>query len=137
VLATKGRFPMGEGPNDAGLSRRHLRTALDASLPRLGVDSVDLYQMHAFDLHTPAGGDAELLYDAVSAGKISYIGPSNFAGWQVQKVVDLAELRVLASPVTLQPQYNRLVREVEWEIVPACESTGWGCCRGRRLAEGG
>jgi aryl-alcohol dehydrogenase-like predicted oxidoreductase len=126
VLATKGRFPMGEGPNDAGLSRRHLGHALDASLQRLGVESVDLYQLHAFDPHTPLEETLRFLDDAVTAGKISYVGLSNYTGWQVQKVVDLAESRGLARPVTLQPQYNLLVREIEWEIVPACESTGLG-----------
>jgi aryl-alcohol dehydrogenase-like predicted oxidoreductase len=126
VLATKGRFAMGDGPNDAGLSRRHLRDALDASLRRLDVDSVDLYQVHAFDPLTPLEETLRFLDDAVSAGKISYVGLSNYSGWQVQKIVDLAEARGLARPVTLQPQYNLLVREIEWEIVPACESTGLG-----------
>jgi aryl-alcohol dehydrogenase-like predicted oxidoreductase len=126
VLATKGRFRMGDGPNDVGLSRRHLRDALDASLRRLGVDSVDLYQVHAFDPHTPLDETLRFLDDAVTAGKISYVGLSNYAGWQVQKVVDLAEFRGLARPVTLQPQYNLLAREIEWEVVPACESTGLG-----------
>jgi aryl-alcohol dehydrogenase-like predicted oxidoreductase len=126
VLATKGRFAMGEGPNDAGLSRRHLRDALDASLRRLGVEHVDLYQVHAFDPLTPLDETWGFLDDAVRAGKVSYVGLSNYAGWQVQKVVDLADFRGLARPVTLQPQYNLLVREIEWEIVPACESTGLG-----------
>jgi aryl-alcohol dehydrogenase-like predicted oxidoreductase len=126
VLATKGRFPMGEGRNDVGLSRRHLRDALDASLRRLGVDSVDLYQVHAFDPLTPLDETLRFLDDAVTAGKISYVGLSNYTGWQVQKVVDLAEFGGLARPVTLQPQYNLLVREIEWEIVPACASTGLG-----------
>jgi aryl-alcohol dehydrogenase-like predicted oxidoreductase len=126
VLATKGRFATGEGPNDVGVSRRHLREALDASLRRLGVDSVDLYQLHAFDPLTPLEETLSFLDDAVTAGKISYVGLSNFTGWQVQKVVDLAEFRGLARPVTLQPQYNLLVREIEWEIVPACQSTGVG-----------
>jgi aryl-alcohol dehydrogenase-like predicted oxidoreductase len=126
VLATKGRFAMGDGPNDVGLSRRHLRDALDASLRRLGVESVDLYQTHAFDPHTPLDETLGILDDAVRAGKISYFGLSNYTGWQVQKVVDLAEFRGLARPVTLQPQYNLLVREIEWEIVPACESTELG-----------
>jgi aryl-alcohol dehydrogenase-like predicted oxidoreductase len=126
VLATKGRFAMGAGPNDAGLSRRHLRDALDASLRRLGVESVDLYQVHAFDPLTPLEETLRFLDDAVTAGKIAYVGLSNYTGWQVQKIVDLADFRGLARPVTLQPQYNLLVREIEWEIVPACESTGLG-----------
>jgi aryl-alcohol dehydrogenase-like predicted oxidoreductase len=126
VLATKGRFAMGDGPNGLGLSRFHLRDALDASLRRLGVDHVDLYQVHAFDALTPLDETLGFLDDAVRAGKILYPGLSNYTGWQVQKVVDLADFRGLARPVTLQPQYNLLVREIEWEIVPACESTGLG-----------
>src|SRR4051794_4376345 len=126
VLATKGRVATGPGPNDAGLSRRHLRTALEASLRRLGVDHVDLYQVHAFDPHTPLEETLRCLDDAVRAGTIGYVGLSNYTGWQVQKVVDLAERLGLNVPVTLQPQYNLLVREIEWEIVPACASTGLG-----------
>jgi len=126
VLATKGRFAMGDAKNDLGLSRKHLREALEASLRRLGVDHVDLYQVHAFDPYTPLDETLHFLDDAVTAGKITYVGLSNYTGWQIQKVVDLADFRGLARPVTLQPQYNLLVREIEWEIVPACESTGLG-----------
>src|SRR4051794_11566550 len=126
VLATKGRFAMGDGPNDLGPSRRHLREALDASLRRLGVDAVDLYQVHAFDPLTPLDETLRFLDDAVTAGKIAYVGLSNYTGWQVQKVVDLAEFRGLARPVTLQPQYNLLVREIEGGVVPAWESPGRG-----------
>ena len=126
VLATKGRFPMGTGPNDVGLSRRHLDRALDDSLRRLGVDTVDLYQVHAWDPHTPIDETLRFLDDAVTRGKIRYAGLSNFTGWQVQKTVDVADHRGWTRPVTLQPQYNLLVREVEWEIVPACLSEGLG-----------
>jgi len=126
VLATKGRFAMGEGRNDVGLSRRHLRDALDASLRRLQVECVDLYQVHAFDPLTPLEETFGFLDDAVRAGKILYVGLSNYAGWQIQKVVDLCERLGLAVPVTLQPQYNLLAREIEWEAIPACESTGLG-----------
>jgi aryl-alcohol dehydrogenase-like predicted oxidoreductase len=126
VLATKGRFATGAGVNDVGLSRRHLRRALEASLRRLGVDHVDLYQVHAFDPHTPLEETLRCLDDAVRAGLIGYVGLSNYTGWQVQKVVDLAERLGLNVPVTLQPQYNLLVREIEWEIVPACASTRLG-----------
>ncbi len=126
VLATKGRFPTGDGPNDVGLSRRHLAAALDASLRRLGVESVDLYQVHAYDPLTPLEETLGFLDGAVRAGKVHYVGLSNFTGWQVQKAVDTADFRGLARPVTLQPQYNLLAREIEWEIVPACESTGLG-----------
>ena len=128
VLATKGRFPMGDDSNDAGLSRRHLARALDASLRRLGVDAVDLYQLHSWDPLTPLEETLSFLDDAVRAGKVRYAGLSNFTGWQVQRTVDLAEARGLhrARPVTLQPQYSLLVREVEWEIVPACQAEGLG-----------
>ena len=126
VLATKGRFPMGTGSNDVGLSRRHLAQALDASLRRLDVDRVDLYQVHAFDPWTPLEETLGFLDDAVRTGKIHYVGLSNFTGWQVQRAVDVAEFHRLSPPVTLQPQYNLLVREIEWEIVPAVQANGLG-----------
>jgi aryl-alcohol dehydrogenase-like predicted oxidoreductase len=126
VLATKGRFPMGTGPNDVGLSRRHLGAALDGSLRRLGVDTIDLYQTHAWDPLTPIDETLRFLDDAVTAGKIRYVGLSNYTGWQLQKAVDVADARGYARPVTLQPQYSLLVREIEWEIVPACLSEGVG-----------
>jgi aryl-alcohol dehydrogenase-like predicted oxidoreductase len=126
VLATKGRFPMGEEPNALGNSRRHLRRALEASMRRLGVDHVDLYQLHAWDPLTPLEETLRFLDDAVSAGKIGYPGLSNFTAWQVQKAVDLAEHQHLAVPVTLQPSYSLLFRDVEFEIVPACRHNGLG-----------
>ncbi|MBC7292447.1 MAG: aldo/keto reductase, partial [Actinotalea sp.] len=126
VIATKGRFPMGEGPNDVGLSRRHLRHALDASLRRLGVDHVDLYQLHAWDAHTPLEETLRFLDDAVSAGKISYYGFSNYLGWQLTKAVHVARAHGWAAPVTLQPQYNLLVRDIEHEVVPAALDAGMG-----------
>jgi aryl-alcohol dehydrogenase-like predicted oxidoreductase len=126
VLATKGRFPMGEGPNDVGLSRRHLSLALEASLRRLQVDTIDLYQVHGWDPLTPVEETLRFADDAVSAGKIRYFGLSNFTGWQVQKTVDAAVHRGWTVPVTLQPQYNLLVRGIEWEIVPACADNGLG-----------
>ena len=126
VLATKGRFPMGEGANDVGLSRRHLREALDASLRRLGVDHVDLYQMHAWDALTPIEETLRFLDDAVSAGKISGYGFSNYLGWQLTKAVHVARAHGWAPPVTLQPQYNLLVRDIEHEVVPAALDAGMG-----------
>jgi len=126
VLATKGRFPMGDGPNDVGLSRRHLTRALDASLRRLGTDRVDLYQVHGYDPLTPLEETLQFLDDAVRAGKVDYVGLSNFTGWQVQRAVDVAEFARWSPPVTLQPQYNLLAREIEWEIVPAARANGLG-----------
>ncbi|HLH47380.1 MAG TPA: aldo/keto reductase, partial [Acidimicrobiales bacterium] len=107
-------------------SRRHLSRAFDASLRRLGVDGVDLYQVHAFDALTPLEETLRCLDDFVAAGRIHYVGLSNFTGWQVQRAVDTAERLGVSPPVTLQPQYNLLVREIEWEIVPACFSNGLG-----------
>lgn len=126
VIATKGRFPMGAGPNDLGLSRKHLGAALDASLRRLGVEQVDLYQMHAWDALTPLEETLRFLDDSARNGKIAYYGFSNFLGWQLTKAVWLAKAGGYAPPVTLQPQYNLLVRDIEHEIVPAALDTGIG-----------
>ena len=126
VLATKGRFALGKGVNADGLSRRHLTHALDDSLRRLGVDTIDLYQVHGFDPLTPIDETLRFLDDAVRAGKIQYVGLSNFTGWQLQKAVDLADAWKVTRPVTLQPQYNLLTRETEWEIIPACLAEGLG-----------
>jgi aryl-alcohol dehydrogenase-like predicted oxidoreductase len=126
VLATKARFATGSDPNDVGLSRRHLDRALEASLRRLQVETVDLYQVHAFDQLTPLEETLRFMDDAVRAGKVRYVGLSNFAGWQVQRAVDVADRRGWPVPVTHQPQYNLLAREVEWEVVPACVANGLG-----------
>jgi aryl-alcohol dehydrogenase-like predicted oxidoreductase len=126
VLATKGRFGLDNSPNGAGLSAVHLTRALDASLRRLGVEAVDLYQVHAFDPWTPLEETLRTLDGFVSAGKIRYYGLSNFTGWQLTKAVHLARALNVAGPVTLQPQYSLLVREIEWEIVPAALDAGLG-----------
>jgi len=136
VLATKGRFPTDETPNGHGLSRQHLARALDASLRRLGTDVIDLYQVHAWDPLTRVGETLRFLDDAVRAGKINYVGLSNFTGWQLQKAVDLAEFRGLSAPVSVQPQYSLLARAVEWEIVPACRAAGLGLLAWSPLASG-
>jgi len=119
VIATKARFPMGTGPNDLGLTRRHLGRALDASLGRLGVEQIDLYQMHAWDALTPIEETLGFLNDAVVQGKIAYYGFSNYLGWQLTKAVHVAKAHGWAAPVTLQPQYSLLVRDIEHEVVPA------------------
>lgn len=126
VITTKGRFPMGDGPNHLGLSRKNLREALDASLKRLGVDHIDLYQMHAWDALTPLEETLRFLDDSIRNGKIAYYGFSNFLGWQLTKAVWLAKANGYAAPVTLQPQYNLLVRDIEHEIVPAALDAGIG-----------
>ena len=126
VVATKGRFPMGTGPNDIGLSRRHLGRALDDSLRRLQVEQIDLYQMHAWDALTPLEETLRFLDDSVRNGKIAYYGFSNFLGWQLTKAVWLAKANGYTAPVTLQPQYSLLVRDIEHEIVPASLDAGIG-----------
>ena len=132
VLATKARFapPTHRYPdadrNLSGLSARHLTRALDASLARLGVETIDLYQAHAWDPITPLDETLRTMDSFVRAGKIRYHGFSNFTGWQLTKAVHLARALGLAEPVTLQPQYSLLVREIEWEIVPAARDAGLG-----------
>ncbi|QQR35053.1 aldo/keto reductase [Devosia oryziradicis] len=126
VITTKGRFPMGDGPNHLGLSRKNLREALDASLKRLGVEHIDLYQMHAFDALTPLEETLRFLDDSIRSGKIAYYGFSNFLGWQLTKAVWIAKSSGYQPPVTLQPQYNLLMRDIEHEIVPAALDAGIG-----------
>ena len=126
VLATKGRFATDSFPNGAGLSARHLTRALDASLRRLGREAVDLYQVHAWDPLTPVDETVATLDGFVRAGKIRYWGLSNFTGWQLTKAVYVARELNAAGPVTLQPQYSLLAREIEWEITPAAADAGLG-----------
>ena len=136
VIATKARFAMGAGPNDLGTSRRHLGRALDASLRRLGVEQIDLYQMHAWDAVTPLEETLRFLDDAVRNGKIAHYGFSNFLGWQLTKAVHVARAHGFTPPVTLQPQYSLLVREIESEIVPACLDANIGLLPWSPLAGG-
>ncbi len=126
VLATKARFPTGQGVNDSGLSHRHLRKALDASLRRLGVDHIDLYQVHAWDPLTPLEETWRFLDDAVRRARSpTSASPTTPAGRSRRSATSRSS-RGWSTPVTLQPQYNLLAREIEWEIVPACESTDLG-----------
>ncbi len=126
VIATKGRFPMGEGPLDRGAGRRHLQLAVEASLRRLGVDVVDLYQVHGWDQSVALEETLQTLDDLVRAGTVRYVGLSNYTGWQLQKSLRLAEFHGWTVPVSLQPQYNLLAREIEWELVPQCIEEGIG-----------
>jgi aryl-alcohol dehydrogenase-like predicted oxidoreductase len=126
VIATKARFARGSGPNDVGLSRVSLTRALEASLRRLGVDTIDLYQAHAWDPLTPIEETLRFLDDAVRAGKVQYVGVSNFIGWQLQKTSLLTRHLGLAPIVTLQPQYNLLQRGVEFELAQVCVNEGIG-----------
>lgn len=126
VIATKVRFPMGEGPNDVGLSRKHILSAVEASLRRLGADYVDVYQVHAWDPNTPLEETLSALNGLVQSGKVRYLGASNFAGWQLQKAIDLSRHNGWEPFTCLQPLYNLLDRSVEWELLPVCEAEGVG-----------
>jgi len=126
----------GSGRWSTGLSRRHLAAALDASLRRLGVEAIDLYQLHGWDPLTPVEETLRFLDDAAQAGKIGYAGLSNFLGYQIQKYVDLADAHGLIRPVTVQPQYNLLARAIEWEVGPACQAEGLGLLPWSPLASG-
>lgn len=121
VLATKLAFPMGSGPNDKGLSRKHVMSAIDASLKRLGTDYVDLYQIHRWDNHTPIEETMEALHDVVKAGKARYIGASSMYAWQFAKAQYTAELHGWTKFVSMQPHYNLVYREEEREMIPFCQ----------------
>ena len=115
-----------DSPNGAGLSARHLTRALEASLRRLGLEAVDLYQVHAYDPLTPLEETLRTIEGFIQAGKIRYWGLSNFTGWQLTKAVHLARALNVTTPVTIQPQYSLLARETEWEIMPAALDAGLG-----------
>jgi aryl-alcohol dehydrogenase-like predicted oxidoreductase len=119
VLASKGRHSTHKGPNAPGLSRPGLHRLLDESLRNLGRDRIDLYQLHSWDPLTPVEETLGFLESAVQAGKIHYVGLSNFTGWQLQLFVSTARQLGLALPLTLQQQYSLLSRESEWEVIPA------------------
>lgn len=126
VLATKVRFPMGDGPNDVGLSRKHVLKGCEDSLRRLGTDYVDLYQVHMWDAATPLEETLSALTDLVRQGKVRYIGASNFTGWQLTKALCESELRGFERFVSLQPQYSLVERNIEREVLPACRDAGVG-----------
>ena len=126
VIATKGRFRMGEGTLDIGAGRRHLMRAIDASLDRLGVDHVDLYQVHAWDPETPLDETLDTLHTIVASGRARHVGWSNVTAWQMQRIVDRCDVAGWSRPVTLQPQYNMLDRSIELEILPMCLEEGIG-----------
>jgi aryl-alcohol dehydrogenase (NADP+) len=122
VIATKVFFPMGEGPNDKGLSRKHIMQAIDASLRRLGTDYVDLYQIHRFDYETPIEETLEALHDVVKSGKALYIGASSMHAWQFARMLYTADRLGLTRFVTMQNHYNLMYREEEREMAPLCRA---------------
>jgi aryl-alcohol dehydrogenase-like predicted oxidoreductase len=136
VLATKLYFPMGPGPNDGGLSRKHVLDAIDASLRRLGVDYVDLYQIHRWDPETPIEETMAALHDVVRAGKVRYLGASSMFAWQFAKAQHTAERHGWSRFVSMQNHYNLVYREEEREMLPLCADQGVGVLPWSPLARG-
>jgi len=136
VLATKVFFPMGPGPNDRGLSRKHIFDAIDASLKRLGTDYVDLYQTHRYDPETPLEETLEALHDVVGSGKARYIGASSMYAWQFAQALSLADRRGWTRFVSMQNHYNLIYREEEREMLPLCRAEGIGVIPWSPLARG-
>jgi len=136
LLATKARFPMGDGPNDAGLSRQHLINACEASLRRLRTDHIDLYQVHEWDGQTPLEETLAALEHLVQSGKVRYVGCSNFAGWQVMKALGIADRTGLPRFVSQQVYLSLQERSAEYEIVPSAIDQGLGLLIWSPLAGG-
>jgi aryl-alcohol dehydrogenase (NADP+) len=136
VIATKVFFPMGPGPNDRGLSRKHILDAIDASLRRLGVDYVDLYQIHRLDPDTPIEETLEALHDVVKSGKARYIGASSMYAWQFARALYLADRHGWTRFVSMQNHYNLIYREEEREMLPFCRCEGVGVIPWSPLARG-
>ena len=124
VLATKVRFPTGSGPNDVGLSRKHIIQGCEASLRRLGTDYIDLYQLHCWDAATPLEVTLSALSDLVRQGKVRSIGVSNFTAWQLMKSLHISALRGFEQVISLQPQYSLVERHIEYELLPVCQEEG-------------
>jgi len=136
VIATKVFFPMGESPNQGGLSRLHIMHAIDDSLRRLGTDYIDLYQIHRWDSETPIEETLEALHEVVKSGKVRYIGASSMYAWQFAKSLYLADLHGWSRFVTMQNHYNLVYREEEREMIPLCRSEGVGLLPWSPLARG-
>ena len=136
VIATKVCMPMGKGPNDKGLSRKHIMDAIDASLRRLGTDHVDLYQIHRLDHTTPMTEILEALHDVVKAGKARYIGASSMMAWEFAKLLYLADRHGWTRFATMQNHYNLVYREEEREMIPLCRAEGVGLIPWSPLARG-
>lgn len=136
VLATKVYFPMGPGPNDRGLSRKHILASIDASLRRLDIDYVDMYQIHRWDYDTPIEETMAALHDVVQAGKARYIGASSMYAWQFAKAQYTAQAAGSTRFVTMQNHYNLVYREEEREMIPLCLDQGVGLLPWSPLARG-
>ncbi|MEG3133767.1 aldo/keto reductase [Rouxiella sp. T17] len=136
LIASKARFPMGEGPNDAGLSRHHILRACEASLKRLNTDYLDLYQLHQWDGLTPLEETLRALEDLVSSGKVRYVGLSNFSAWHLMKTLGVSEAHHWIRPVSQQIHYTLQAREAEYELLPVSHDQGLGVLVWSPLAGG-
>ncbi|PZG19099.1 aldo/keto reductase [Nonomuraea aridisoli] len=136
LLATKVRMSMGDGPNDAGLSRHHVITGAEASLRRLGTDHIDLYQVHEWDGSTPLEETLAALDHLVTSGKVRYVGVSNYAGWQLMKALGIADRLGLPRFVSQQIYYSLQARDAEYELIPAAVDQGLGVLVWSPLAGG-
>lgn len=136
VIATKVYWPTGNGPNDCGLSRKHIMDSIDASLRRLGTDYVDLYYIHRWDYETPIEETLETLNDLVRMGKVRYLGASSMHAWQFMKALGLADRHGWSRFVVMQNHYNLLHRQQEEEMLPLCRSEGIGVVPWSPLARG-
>ena len=136
LVATKCHFRMGEGPNDVGQSRHHIVEACEASLRRLGTDRIDLYQVHGFDALTDLEQTLQALDDLVRAGKVRYLGCSNYSAWHLMKALDVSAHRGIERYASLQAYYSLIARELEWELVPLCLDQGVGILVWSPLAGG-
>jgi 1-deoxyxylulose-5-phosphate synthase len=136
VIATKVYFPMGESPNQRGLSRLHILRSVDASLRRLGTDYIDLYQTHRYDPDTPIEETLQALHDLVRSGKVRYIGASSMYAWQFARCLYLADLHGWTRFISMQNHYNLVYREEEREMLPLCQAEGVGVIPWSPLARG-
>jgi len=136
IIASKVYNPMGDGPNDRGLSRKHIMDAIDASLRRLGTDYIDLYQIHRWDYETPIEETLEALNDLVRSGKVRYIGASSMFAWQFMKALATSDANGWARFVSMQNHYNMVYREEEREMIPLCLDQGIGIIPWSPLARG-
>jgi aryl-alcohol dehydrogenase-like predicted oxidoreductase len=136
VIATKVNFPMSAGPNMGGLSRKHVLQACEASLRRLGIEAIDLYQIHRFDPAVPIDETLEALNDLVRAGKVRYIGASSGPAWRMAQALSSSERRGWAAFVSMQNHYNLVYREEEREMIPLCLDRGVGLVPWSPLARG-
>ncbi len=136
IIASKVFFPVGDGPNDTGLSRKHIFQSIDESLRRLQTDYIDLYQLHCFDMSTTLDETLRALDDIAHSGKVRYLGVSNYTASQLMKAITITKMNGLLPISALQAEYSLIVRSTEWELLPLCVEEGLGFLAWSPLAGG-